>query len=114
VRNVQSYPVTKLYPISITAVQQVIVISAPSRRVDADVGAECFLDKRVVPTLLAHHHPLTWNRGSPKPDVVAVPNAESHAMNYATSSLSESATTRIWEYMAHTPGVQTPVHRIPG
>lgn len=99
---------------SITAAPQAKVISAPSRPMDADVGVECFPDKRVVPAPLAHHHLLTWNPNLPNPNVFAVPNAELHAMNYATSSLSENATTRILEYMAHTPGGQTPMRRIPG
>ena len=80
----------------------------------ADVAVECFPDKRVVPALLARHHLLTWNRNLPKPSVVAVPNADLHAMNYATSSLSENATTRTLEYKVHTPGGHTPMRRIPG
>lgn len=75
------------------------------------VGVECFPDKRVAQALLVHRHLLTWNRNLPKPRACAVPNA---VMNYATSSPLESATTRTWEYKAHTPGVQTRVRRIPG
>ena len=90
-----------------------IVISTPSRPTGVGVGVEYFPDKRAAQALLAHHHLLTWNRNPPKPRACVVPNAMPHAMNYATSSPLESATTRTWEYKAHTPGVQTRVRLIP-